>query len=303
MPVPLSSSLELFEVLASLYIAAYSVLEKDSHGLLKHLTLYVCDKPCHLRVESEQAAKALHDAFTETARICTEVFEALSRLNNVLCKIHLSHSRALRPDLESAVKDCKARGIFSPDLDEGVELLELLHAPHQSIIARRASKEETDEAAAAVSKAGASGVAAVAQAVAVTETAEGEAVKAQSAAEQFKAGATSARAAAVKARADAIIAADKAREAAEAARIAEAAAVQAELLATEREAAATREIAKAAETSDHAVLVKALSNVSLRHSMKRGGSLRRSIHGSFKEATVEDKKALFESLDVMLEDD
>jgi hypothetical protein len=232
-----------------------------------------------------------------------QVFETLSRLNNVMFKLHQSHSRALRPDLEAVVKDCRARGIVSHDLDEAVESLELLHAPHQSIIARRASKEETDEATAAVAKTGAAGAAAVAHAAARTETADGEAVKAQSAAAQLMVAATSARAAAVKARADAIIAADKAREAAEAARIAEAAAVQAETLAAEREAAAARETAKAAETSDHAQLVKALSNVSLRHSMKRGGSLRRSITGSFKEATVEDKKALFESLDVMLEDE
>ncbi len=81
-------------------------------------------RPYQLRAASEESAKAWHDVFEATSVLCHEVYDLLSvqpsatraatqkmvtrvpivpmqELNNVLCKIAVSHSRSLKPALEA----------------------------------------------------------------------------------------------------------------------------------------------------------------------------------------------------------
>lgn len=98
------------------------------------ITLTVADRPYQLRAASEESAKAWHDAFEATSVLCHEVYDLLSELNNVLCKIAVSHSRSLKPALEAVVAKCQERRISCKDLEEGLELLEVMRAPHLSIV-------------------------------------------------------------------------------------------------------------------------------------------------------------------------
>jgi hypothetical protein len=117
-------------------------LEKDTHELLKHFNLTCYDKQYRLRADSEELSKEWTDALNASIKIYQDLYELISKLNNVLCKLHMTHNRALKKEVESLVQQCQARNVLSPVLDQGVEILTVLNKPHQSIMHHDPAIEE-----------------------------------------------------------------------------------------------------------------------------------------------------------------
>jgi hypothetical protein len=117
-------------------------LEEDTQRLLKHFNLSCYDKLYRLRAETVELSKEWTDAFNGTIKISQDLYELISKLNNVLCKLHMTHNRELKKELESLVHECNGRNILSPVLAEAVEILDVLKRPHQSIMSHDSAIDE-----------------------------------------------------------------------------------------------------------------------------------------------------------------